>query len=98
MEISPQMHRLDAGHNALGNDGAVALFRGLATQRMRFSAGKGAQAWGMREVRMGQNNVGDEGLANAVWYASEDQELKSLWMPANSITVSGARRSPRRDG
>ncbi|KAL1408987.1 hypothetical protein Q8F55_005806 [Vanrija albida] len=86
MEISSRKHRLDAGHNALGNDGAVALFQGLATQRMRFIAGQGAQSWGMHEVRMGQNNVGDEGLANAVWYASEDQELKSLWMPANSIT------------
>ncbi|TXT10721.1 hypothetical protein VHUM_02226 [Vanrija humicola] len=89
MDIRPQIHRLDAGHNALGNDGAVALFGGLTTQRMRYRrAEKGEPAWGMREVHMPQNNVGDEGLANAVQYASEDEELKSLGMQANGITVS----------
>lgn len=131
LQISSDIHRLDAGHNTLGTDGAIALFDGLAAARRRFSAlsrsrsnsGEGeilnvsplsvtsrlpeedgtTELWGMTEINLARNGVGDEGMLAASYYVSKDQCMRELLLQDNMISVSDtngmdaqpARRYPR---
>lgn len=148
MRISSDVRRLDAGHNALGRDGALALFDGLTHARRRYSSVErptiassrarnseratkhkieetpelNAQAeeeeryrgrsraprsaapsvpraarkheprpieeWGMSEINLARNSVGNDGLLAATSYVSRDEAMRELLLPENNITVS----------
>lgn len=164
MRISADVHRIDAGHNALGTDGAVAFFDGLSHARRRFSSvgrrepsvtivtpgrvkkdsqrgmidtesaahpaqedeeeqfrgrsraparrsnassaatsatnsaatsrvprkheARPAELWGMSEINLARNNVGNDGLLAATYYVSKDQAMRELLLQDNRITVS----------
>lgn len=93
LQITAQIHRLDASHNSIGTKGAVSLFDGLASARRRFSSLPGAELWGMSEINLARNAIEDDGFAGAMYYVSKDQAMRSLYMQANLITVSRILRS-----
>lgn len=88
LQITANIHRLDASHNSIGTAGAVSLFDGLASARRRFSSNPGAELWGMTEINLARNEIGDDGFTGAMYYVSKDQAMRSLLMQANRITVS----------
>ncbi|BEI80536.1 hypothetical protein CcaverHIS002_0110650 [Cutaneotrichosporon cavernicola] len=87
LQITAQIHRLDASHNTIGTRGAVSLFDGLASARRRFSSLPGAELWGMTEINVARNEIGDDGFASAMYYVSKDQAMRSLFMQANEVTL-----------
>lgn len=88
LQITAHIHRLDASHNNIGTKGAVALFDGLASARRRFSSLPDADMWGMSQINLASNDIGDDGFAGAIYYVSKDQAMRSLLMQANRVTVS----------
>ncbi|GMK57616.1 hypothetical protein CspeluHIS016_0404500 [Cutaneotrichosporon spelunceum] len=87
LQITANIHRLDASHNSIGTAGAVSLFDGLASARRRFSSNPGAELWGMTEINLARNEIGDDGFTGAMYYVSKDQAMRSLLMQANRITL-----------
>lgn len=93
MEIRPHVHRLDASHNTLGTDGTVELFKSLDDKRRRYSADPSTPMWGMREINLASNSIGDDGLVAAAIYVSKDLSTRKLLMPMNLVTVGGGIRA-----
>lgn len=87
LSISRQIRRLDATHNDLGTMGCIALFEGLMAVRARFSA-QSDDFWGMREINLAANAIGDEGLVAAMFYCAKDMCMKELLLQRNRVTVS----------
>ncbi|KAL1408874.1 hypothetical protein Q8F55_005688 [Vanrija albida] len=90
-QIKPQTRRLVATFGGLGTDGALALFRGLAALRQRYSATDPDGAlWGIAEFNLVHNGMGDAGLLAALKYAGKDDAVRTLLLHGNDVTLSGA--------
>lgn len=87
IQVTAQIHRLDATHNDLGTVGAIALFEGLKAVRSRLSANLDGY-WGMSEINLAANNIGNEGMVAAAFYCARDLCMRELFLQNNSITVS----------
>lgn len=94
LSVSRQIRRLDATHNDLGSMGCIALFEGLMAVRARFSA-QSDEFWGMREINLAANAIGDEGLVAAMFYCAKDMCMKELLLQRNQVTVSRQGREGR---
>ncbi|EJT48737.1 hypothetical protein A1Q1_02282 [Trichosporon asahii var. asahii CBS 2479] len=66
--------------------GCIALFEGLMAVRARFSA-QSDEFWGMREINLAANAIGDEGLVAAMFYCAKDMCMKELLLQRNQVTL-----------
>jgi hypothetical protein len=89
MHIQPNTTRLDISHNLLGSGGVVTLVKGLAHVRQRFSSDT-SRVWSLREMNLGANALGDEGLESVLGWAKKDLGTVKVLLQGNDIKVSWA--------
>ncbi|KAL1409014.1 hypothetical protein Q8F55_005838 [Vanrija albida] len=88
-QVTLEKEHLKAPLNALGNAGTVALVRGLEAKRLLFSNDVPTKQWGLVEINVADNDIGDEGLLNAIKYASDDHKMRMMYVQSNKITLGG---------
>ncbi|ORY28163.1 hypothetical protein BCR39DRAFT_535829 [Naematelia encephala] len=96
IHITRQVNRLDISHNLLGNEGIKTLFAGLTTLRARYSVPTGGlvpptpreEMWGLRDVNLAFNGIGDQALDVVLGYAKKDGAMRSIWVGGNDIQLN----------
>jgi hypothetical protein len=79
--------RLDISHNLLGSGGVTTLVKGLSHVRQRYSSDT-ARVWSLKEMNLGANTVGDEGLESILGWAKKDLGMSKVLVQGNDIKVS----------
>ncbi|KAK4686808.1 hypothetical protein P7C73_g3309, partial [Tremellales sp. Uapishka_1] len=82
-----QIRRVDVSHNLLGSEGTISLFRGLSQMRQRRNQTHVNEVWGLTEINLGCNSLGDEALDTILGYAKKDVCLRKLLVPVNEIRL-----------
>lgn len=86
MQVQANTTRLDISHNLLGTDGVVTLVKGLSHLRQRYSSDT-ARVWSLKEINLGCNTLGDEGLESILGWAKKDPGTAKVLLQANDIRV-----------
>lgn len=86
MQVQASTSRLDISHNLLGAEGMTTLVKGLSNLRQRYSADI-SRAWSLKEMNLGCNALGDEGLESVLGWAKKDHGTAKILMQANDIKV-----------
>lgn len=84
MQVQANTTRLDVSHNLLGNEGVITFVKGLSHLRQRYSSDT-SRVWSLREINLGCNAVGDEGLESVLGWAKKDPGMGKLLLQANEI-------------
>ena len=89
LQITSQIRRLDLSHNLLGSEGTLQLIRGLLFCRARFSSPDlmTDSLWGLIEINLANNGVGDEAMAELMVYAKKDVFLEKVFLQGNDLEV-----------
>lgn len=87
MQIQPNTSRLDISHNLLASGGTITLVKGLAHHRQRYSSDT-SRVWSLKELNLGCNDLGDEGLESVLGWAKKDPGTAKLLLQGNGIKVS----------
>lgn len=86
IQVTRPIHRLDLSHNLLGDGGVGTLVQGLTSCRGRYSSPE-MGIWGLEEINLIHNQVGDAGLDAVLGYAKKDVWLRRAYLQDNRITV-----------
>lgn len=86
IQVTRPIHRLDLSHNLLGDGGVGTLVQGLTSCRGRYSSPE-MGIWGLEEINLIHNEIGDAGLDAVLGYAKKDVWLRRAYLQDNRITV-----------
>ncbi|WOO82721.1 uncharacterized protein LOC62_04G006204 [Vanrija pseudolonga] len=87
-KIQPQCKFLFLWNNNLGSIGVEYLFEGL--ERIRASHARDHNPFGLNTVRIGKNNLRDEGVFEVLGYAVNDTSLETLNIDENGAELADA--------